>query len=205
MEFRVPLYRLPRQQRSRERFDQIMHAARGNIGSLAYDNLTLATIADKAGVSLHSIYRYFPDIRGVFGKLLEEFFHDMEAAIGSFLMRSTDVESWETNLRKFIKNLGQYARAHPYILKTQIICRLDPSIEIYWWRMVRALEQHFTRWVALIDLPVTKPAEVAHFIILQLDAMLLDIGRQTNKAPAKSVAIFSEYVVGYMHYISHKA
>jgi AcrR family transcriptional regulator len=51
----------PQQARSRDKLDRILAAAAGLLAQLPYQEVSTRLIADRAGVSVGSLYRYFPD------------------------------------------------------------------------------------------------------------------------------------------------
>jgi AcrR family transcriptional regulator len=198
--FVVPNYNRPVQERSWQRFNKIIATAQDQVGSMGYDELSLARIAEQSGVSVHSMYRYFPDITAIFGRFLEEFFAEWERAITQFLLSSRDPKTWERDLSRFIKTISEHVAERPYISKTQLFCRLDPSLEKYWWQMIKAFENLFVTWLKGLGyraegVPV---ADMASFIVLQLDAMLLDIGRHGNSKPKQSMQQFRRVIIAYL-------
>lgn len=65
--------RLPEQQRSRERVEQVLDAAAGLIGQVGVDAMTMSDLATAADVSLPSIYRYFPSKQAIVQVLFERY------------------------------------------------------------------------------------------------------------------------------------
>lgn len=62
----------PEQARSRDRVVTILSAARRLIGRLGHGPLKMSELAKEAGISLPSIYRYFPDKKAIICALAEE-------------------------------------------------------------------------------------------------------------------------------------
>lgn len=65
--------RAPAQQRSRERLDRILAAASDLIGSRGSDALKMSEVAERAGVSIGSLYQYFPEKSAIIRSLAERF------------------------------------------------------------------------------------------------------------------------------------
>jgi AcrR family transcriptional regulator len=198
--FVVPIYNRPVQERSWERFNKIIATAQQHVGTVGYDELSLAFIAEQSGVSVHSIYRYFPDITAIFGRFLEEFFSEWEKAVTDFLILSRNKNTWERDLSRFIKSMAEHVVDRPFIPKTQLFCRLDPKLEKHWWQMVKAFEGLFVIWLKSLGykadgVPV---AEMANFIVIQIDAMLLDIGRHSNTNKMQSMQQFRRVIISYL-------
>jgi AcrR family transcriptional regulator len=57
----VPMRHRPQQARSQERVDLILDTAAEFIAQVGYEAVTTNAIAERAGISIGSLYRYFPD------------------------------------------------------------------------------------------------------------------------------------------------
>ena len=64
--------RQPLQQRSRERMDLILEIASQRIAESGSGPLKMSEIAEQAGMSIGSLYRYFPDKRAILRTLAEQ-------------------------------------------------------------------------------------------------------------------------------------
>ncbi|WP_433075914.1 TetR/AcrR family transcriptional regulator [Dactylosporangium sp. CA-052675] len=56
----------PQQQRSRDKRDRVLAAAAALLQELPFDDIGTRQIADRAGVSVGSVYRFFPDKDAIF-------------------------------------------------------------------------------------------------------------------------------------------
>lgn len=61
----------PKQKRSREMVERLLDATAAMLAERGLDDTTTNHIADKAGVSIGSLYQYFPDKESLFEALLE--------------------------------------------------------------------------------------------------------------------------------------
>jgi AcrR family transcriptional regulator len=72
----VPMRHRPQQTRSQERVDLILDTAAELVAEEGYEMLTTNAIAERAGISIGSLYRYFPDkdaiLRGLAVRHLEQ-------------------------------------------------------------------------------------------------------------------------------------
>jgi AcrR family transcriptional regulator len=72
----VPMRHRPQQARSQERVDLILDTAAEFIAEVGYEAVTTNAIAERAGISIGSLYRYFPDkdaiLRGLTVRHLEQ-------------------------------------------------------------------------------------------------------------------------------------
>lgn len=76
--------RAPAQRRSRERVRQILDASAGLLEDGGYEALTTAAIAERAGISVASIYQFFPNVEAVVLTLAENWTDDFEEVLRGF-------------------------------------------------------------------------------------------------------------------------
>jgi AcrR family transcriptional regulator len=67
----------PQQTRSRDKLDRILAAAAGLLAELPYQEVSTRLIAERAGVSVGSLYRYFPDRDSIAEALLAGWLKDL--------------------------------------------------------------------------------------------------------------------------------
>jgi AcrR family transcriptional regulator len=65
--------RLPTQQRSRERLDRILAVAAALIAEAGSDQMKMSEVAARAGISIGSLYQYFPDKSAIIRSLAERY------------------------------------------------------------------------------------------------------------------------------------
>ncbi|UVC10666.1 TetR family transcriptional regulator [Rhizobium sp. TH2] len=83
----------PTQQRARERLDKIMSAASELIARTGSDRLKMGELAEHVGISIGSLYQYFPDKAAIIRSLAEHYGLESRACISSALDTVHDVES----------------------------------------------------------------------------------------------------------------
>jgi AcrR family transcriptional regulator len=71
----------PRQQRSKDTVDTILDATARVLKHVGFDGLTTNAIAEKAGVSIGSLYQYFPNKEALVSALIERHCEEMNSAI----------------------------------------------------------------------------------------------------------------------------
>lgn len=69
----APLRRAPTQRRSRERVERILSAASALIARKGSDQLKMSDVAELAGISIGSLYQYFPDKSAIIRTLAERY------------------------------------------------------------------------------------------------------------------------------------
>ena len=106
----------PQQKRSREMVERLLDATAATIAERGLDNTTTNHIAEKAGVSIGSLYQYFPDKQSLVDALLDR----MGRSVGaSFRRRAEAVE---------INQLSLHAVASTAIAYGMHLMRSDPVL-----------------------------------------------------------------------------
>ena len=85
-----PARRQPVQQRSHERLDRILVVAKELIAHKGSDLLKMSEIAAQAGISIGSLYQYFPDKRAILRKLAEQYVAESRRCIQDALAGADD-------------------------------------------------------------------------------------------------------------------
>ena len=80
--------KMPRQTRSAATFDAIVDAAAHILRSGGYDALTTNRVAERAGVSVGSLYQYFPNKEAILVELVRRHTQDLEAGIVAIAARA---------------------------------------------------------------------------------------------------------------------
>ncbi|MCM2472898.1 TetR/AcrR family transcriptional regulator [Rhizobium sp. CG5] len=86
------LRRQPKQDRSRERLDEILKVAMELIGSKGLDAVTMKEIATNAGGPIASVYQYFPNKSAIIATLYERYALCIRALVADKL---THIDGWE--------------------------------------------------------------------------------------------------------------
>ena len=83
--------RTPSQDRSREKYDLILNAAKALIGDRGNDSVSMREIARLSGVAPSSIYQYFPDKNAIIVAIMGSYFSDVEKLILSVTQQADTV------------------------------------------------------------------------------------------------------------------
>ena len=84
--------RAPAQQRSRERLERILAVAAGLIAEKGSDQMKMSEIADLAGISIGSLYQYFPDKSAIIRTLAEHYNGESRDCIEAALAQVRDLD-----------------------------------------------------------------------------------------------------------------
>ncbi len=82
--------RTPQQQRSRDRVERILSVAKGLIERSGSDAMKMGELAEKAGISIGSLYQYFPDRAAVIAALAERYNEEGRTCIRDGLVGVAD-------------------------------------------------------------------------------------------------------------------
>ena len=86
--------RVPRQQRSRDRVESILEAARVLIGKNGSASLKIQDIAKEGGVTAGSMYQYFPNKAAILQALAKQYFEQFHLLLqGALAEKPTDLAS----------------------------------------------------------------------------------------------------------------
>jgi AcrR family transcriptional regulator len=77
--------KLPQQDRSRITFDAILEATTHILTEEGYDKANTNRIAERAGISIGSLYQYFPNKEALMAALMEQHSHEIAALVESKL------------------------------------------------------------------------------------------------------------------------
>ena len=81
------LRREPQQARSRERIARVLDAAERLLASEGADALTTTRIAEEAGISVSSLYQYFPDKGAIVDALARKYMDEFEGLMADLVRR----------------------------------------------------------------------------------------------------------------------
>ena len=83
--------RAPSQQRSRDRVARVLAVASDQIADIGSDAMRMSEVAEKAGISIGSLYQYFPDKSAIIRMLAARYNADGRACIEAALAEVRDM------------------------------------------------------------------------------------------------------------------
>jgi AcrR family transcriptional regulator len=126
--------RQPVQARSRERVERILDAAGQLLAEDGYDAVKTNAIAKRAGVSIGSVYQFFPNRFAIFNALAERYRAKISLSLEQYLTPET-VDTWEEAIEQTIDSLAELWRTdwafHSVWLAIQNTAELRESSEHY--------------------------------------------------------------------------
>lgn len=173
----------PKQQRSRERVERMLAAASDLIAQQGSDAIKMSEVAERAGVSIGSLYQFFPDKSAMIRALAERFTAESRACIDAAL---ADVPDEHALLAAFTELVDTY----------YAICLAEPVMRDIWSgtqtdKTLRELELADSRASAetLVRVwhrlrPDADPAELASaaFLIWQLGEATMRLAVSVDRA-----------------------
>ncbi|TPL47475.1 TetR/AcrR family transcriptional regulator [Mesorhizobium sp. B2-4-6] len=105
--------RSPMQQRSRERVERMLAAASALIAEQGSDAMRMGEVAERAGVSIGSLYQFFPDKRAIVWALAERYTAESQACIATALKDVRDVEGMKRAFSELVDIYYQLFLAEP--------------------------------------------------------------------------------------------
>ncbi|RWB69313.1 MAG: TetR/AcrR family transcriptional regulator [Mesorhizobium sp.] len=107
--------RSPSQQRSRERVERMLAAASALIAEQGSDAMRMGEVAERAGVSIGSLYQFFPDKRSIVWALAERYTAESQACISGALKDVRDAEGLKQAFSELVDIYYQLFLAEPVI------------------------------------------------------------------------------------------
>ncbi|MEM9495027.1 MAG: TetR/AcrR family transcriptional regulator [Pseudomonadota bacterium] len=122
--------RKPSQARSQKRVEQILNAAKDLILSKGSAGLKMNDVADSAGVTIGSIYQYFPNKSAIVGALCKTYLDDnllkMEAVLAS---PPADLDELQERISQLLKDFYSKYREDPVIRDIFAAMASDKTIQ----------------------------------------------------------------------------
>lgn len=198
----------PRQQRARRRIEELLDAAAEVFDEVGYDKATTSEVADRAGVSPGTFYRWFPDKATLADALAERYLEDLGAIYRSLLDSEaegagTPAEPAAELVRRVIESLTSMATTHPALgaLLASAIAPGNPSPA---GRRLR--DNMHTQLVAVLDLrvPGIEPVDRDRVARVLLDVALTLVTTVAHLPEDEQAATSSEYVDLILAYLDAK-
>ena len=184
----------PRQQRARKRIEELLDAAAEVFDELGYERATTSLVAERAGVSPGTFYRWFPDKPTLADALAERYLEELGAMYQSLLGADDEpAEPAAELISRVIHALTALVTEHPAFgaLLSSAIAPGNPSAAGQRLRvdMNRQL-------VAVLDLrvPGLDPADRDRVALVLLDVALTLLSTVGHLPPDQREATTNEYV-----------
>ncbi|MBD2258211.1 TetR/AcrR family transcriptional regulator [Pseudanabaena sp. FACHB-2040] len=108
-----PRWRMPKQARSRERFDRILDAGAELFAARGYESVTTDDIAAQADTSVGGLYRFFPDKLAVFQALVSRYLDQLRQLFDALHSEEAFQLTLEEYVGQVVDGFDQFVSANP--------------------------------------------------------------------------------------------
>lgn len=105
---------MPSQKRSQTRVSEILNASADLLCERPAQALNTTLIADRAGIPVSSIYRYFPTIDHIVDELYSQTTDEIDQKLLEVQRDTERFSGWRDRLRGTIQTMRAYFQKHPY-------------------------------------------------------------------------------------------
>lgn len=164
----------PAQNRSRFTVEQILEAAAQVFADLGYAGATTNHIAERAGVSVGSLYQYFPNKDAILVALVEQHMRTTTAALGAMTAQALE-ERWElkTMLERFVQATVALHTAAPRLHHVLIYeAPRPPSVVVLLHEVEETLAKGVERlFIERMGVHVRHARHMAYIMVHVVDAL----------------------------------
>lgn len=192
-----PLRRTPSQRRSRERVERILNCAADLIAKSGSDALRMSDVADMAGISIGSLYQYFPDKSAIVRTLAERYNAQGRACIAAGLADVRNVDGLRDAFGALIDTYYAMFLAEPVMRDIWSGAQADKALSDIDLADSRANGAVLAEVLARLR-PTADPAELATsaFLIMQLGEATMRLAISVDRAEGDAlVAAYKRMVL----------
>lgn len=121
--------RVPQQKRSRDRVDAILEAARELIGETGSAGLKIQEIAERADVTVGSMYQYFPNKAAILRALAKQYFEQFHGLLQAALTeRPSNLEGGIATMHALFDEFFEVNRRDPVLRDIWLSISADKSM-----------------------------------------------------------------------------
>jgi AcrR family transcriptional regulator len=174
--------REPVQERSRRTVTRILDAAAALIDETGVDAATTRAIADRAGVSYPSLYRFFADREEILDRLIERHLAELEA------LSDTAERTWKTGSITDLVHLElelhvNYYRQNPGAARLWIGGRTSPTVTRQVRARIRVLADRMRHTVISAGLVPADTDPLVFLVTVELGDRILDLAFRDRDEP----------------------
>ena len=174
-----PLRRVPTQERSRRRLENILHAAATAFADQGFDAAKMEAIAQEAGTSIGSVYQFFANKRALFRAVAERCLERSREAFAERLLKDTSQRPWDELVDDVVETFAALHR------KDASFRALVSNVQLYeeFAEADRALLEEFVRGTSMLMgqraplIPEARRNIVAQTVVHAIAGLLLAASR----------------------------
>ena len=195
-------WKLPVQERSKRRFDAILDAAGAELDEVGWHRFTMESVALRAGGSIGSVYRYFPNKMSLIAALIDS---QSEQLLRVFDSRDDGEKPFEDLVLEMIDQYGDAVRKSPGLPAVGIARAIRPrSTRNY----CDTLLFRHGQWMAaalrrrLPRVETTRLEGIAAILVVAFESLLLFSNRLATPSRAVILRELRLVLRGYMNELS---
>jgi AcrR family transcriptional regulator len=165
----TPIWRVPQQARSWERFHRILDAAADLFVEIGYESVTTDDIAARANTSVGGLYRFFPDKVAVFHALLDRYHNQLRELSASLHPEEALQVPIDVYINQLLNAFDQFVSENPgfrvVFLQSRLISTTAPmsaafhqeiaqQFTVYFAALNPDLEQSHRELIAMVSVEV---------------------------------------------------
>lgn len=171
--------RAPVQERSRQTVNRILDAAATIADELGVDAVTTRAVADRAGVSYPSLYRFFPDREAILEELLERLTEDLDTRCIQ-AEQTWEITSVEQLLNNEIDLHIAYYTEHPVVPRMWMGGRTSPAVTAYVRARMRTLAGRMHALLADAGLIPADTDPLAMLVAVEMGDRVLELAYRNS-------------------------
>lgn len=144
----IPIWRVPQQARSWERFHRILDAAAELFVEIGYESVTTDEIAARANTSVGGLYRFFPDKLAVFHALLDRYLNQLREVSAAHHTEEAMQVDLDVYVNQLVDEFDRFVSANPGFRTVFIQSRLISTTVAMSAAFYHELAQQFTVYFA---------------------------------------------------------
>ena len=194
--------RSPAQQRSREWLERILTVASGLIAEKGSDQMRMSEVAELAGISIGSLYQYFPDTSAVIRTLAERYNAESRKCIEEALASVSDLESLQAAFADLLDQYYAMFLAEPVMRDIWSGMQADKQLAAVELAESRAMGAVLAQAMMRVH-PAASPEKVTAtaFLIWQLGEATMRLAIALDRAEGD--AVVDAYKRMTVHELSH--
>lgn len=171
--------RAPVQERSRQTVSRILEAAAEIADELGADAVTTRSVADRAGVSYPSLYRFFPDREAILEGLLEKLTEELDARCIAAEQTWT-ITSVEQLLNNEIDLHIAYYTEHPVVPRMWMGGHTSPAVTAYVRARMRALANRMHALLVDAGLIPADTEPLSMLVVVEMGDRVLELAYRNS-------------------------
>lgn len=171
------LRRSPKQLRGQRRVEQIIHHAEMAFSELGFENTTTNLIAERAGVSIGSLYQFFSSKEAILEAMADRYLRQTQDVMRE-RMATVESQNLEATVRDLLELLVKLQERRPYFLQCMAGSQPSPALN-----------------TSVVNLKVALATEVATLLVRQGAQLEESLLKLRSRIVVEMIGILLQFVV----------